>query len=119
MSVYERYLEAKSELDAAKKRFENYQVELYNRFQNDLNKLDTGTFSAEDRGYRVKIIKKESVSVDQKLASVVDIGFRKKYELDKAGYKKLTKADQKRVDECLTTKPAKPTFSVERIEEDE
>lgn len=114
MSIYEKYLTAKKELDAAKKRLEETQVELYSKFSDSLD-FDTGTFSHEDDGFSIKIIKKESIKVDQDLASVVGIGFKKEYKLDKKIYKKLSDEDKKRVDECLTTKPAKPTFLVERV----
>lgn len=118
MSIYEDYLKAKEEADAAKKNLEQMQVKLYEQFQKDLNQIgDTSTFTYEDEneGFKVSITKKESVKVDQKLASVVDIGFRKKYELDKKEYKNLSDNDKRRVDECITTKPGKPGFKVERI----
>lgn len=118
MTIYEQYLQAKQQVDEAKANLEKCQVELYKLYQDRLDEIDVGTLSAEDSGYKVTIVKKESTSVDQKLADVVQIGFRKKYELDKTSYKKLTAEDKKRVDECLTTKPAKPSFKVEKIDED-
>ena len=42
---------------------------------------------------------------------------RAKYELDKKGFGKLNDAQKKEVEACLTTKNAKPSFSVKMLEE--
>lgn len=115
LSIYEDYLEAKELMAVAKKTLEDSQVALYNHYTSDLN-FDNGIINFEEPGFKIKITKGESIAIDQKLASVVGVGFRTKYELDKASYKKLDDADKKRVDECLTTKPKKPSFIVERAD---
>lgn len=114
MNIYEQYLKAKAELDTAKKNLEELQIALYNKFSEKLN-FDTGTFMTEDSGFKVSIVKKETVTVDQALASVVGVGFDAKYSLSKKKYKLLSDQDKHRVDECLTTKPAKPSFKVEKL----
>ena len=117
--LFENYLKVKKELDEKKKELESLQASLYSLFQGELECVDYGkTFSTELSGYKITIIKKESISVDQEMADVIGLGFKKKYTLDKKAYNRLDKEDQKRVDECLTTKPAKPTFKVEVIDED-
>jgi hypothetical protein len=116
MNLFEQYEKAQVDLENAKEKVQELQVTLYNRYVDDLNRIDTGTFSREDSGFNINIIKKETTTVDQTMADVVGIGFKKKYSLDKTAYKKLSSEDQRRVDECLTTKPAKPSFSVERID---
>ena len=118
MNLYERYLLAKENVKKAEEELTQLQCELYVKFESQLPK-DTGTFSTEDGDFKIKIEKKESITVDQKLASVVGIAFRTKYELDKKEYKNLSDEDKKRVDECLTTKPVKPSFTVEKIVEGE
>lgn len=116
ISLYERYLQAKERLDDARRELEDLQIELYTQFESDLNRIgDTATLSLEDQGFKVKIQKKETVQVNHALAAIVGIGFRQKFELDKITYKKLSDDQKIRVDECIITKPAKPTFIVERI----
>jgi len=117
MNLYEQYLEAKKELDQAKRNMEEVQVAIYEKHFDAIGQIDYGsTLSTEDMGFKVKIVKKETVAVDQDLAKVIGLGFKAKYSLDKTAYKKLSVEDKKRVDECLTTKPAKPTFTVEAID---
>lgn len=117
MSLYEEYLyllDRKKSIDAA---ILAKQVDIYNQFKMELDNKPKGTFNFESSGFKVKIVKKETIIVDQRLASVVEVGFRKKYELDAKEYKGLSDEDKRRVEECITTKPGKPSFTVERIED--
>ena len=117
--LFDNYIKLKKELDEKKKELESIQAALYSLFQGEMDNTEYGkTFSTEMSGYKISIVKKESISVDQEMADVIGIGFKKKYTLDKKAYNKLDKEDQKRVDECLTSKPAKPSFKVEVIDED-
>lgn len=118
MDIYQQYLKAKEEVNQANKNLEEIQVSLYNKFNDELSQIETGIFSKEDGKYKIKIIKKESVSVDQKMAESLGFGFKKKYEYSATEFKKLTDEQLKMAIKCLTTKPSKPSFSVEEIEDD-
>lgn len=115
MNVYEKFLHAKAMAENANTELDNAKIDLYSHFANQLSPELTGSNTFEQDGYKIKITKKVSTSVDQKLASVVEVGFTKKYQLSKSAYNKLNDADKKRVDECLTVKPAKPGFEVEKL----
>lgn len=76
----------------------------------------SGSKTINEGPYKMTITNKMTVKVDQQLASVVGVGFKQEYKFSKTDYKKLSEEDQKRVDECLTEKPAKPSFKFERVE---
>lgn len=114
MDIYRKHLIVVENYKQAQKALDDSKIELYTHHLKDLN-FDTGTANFEEEGYKIKIVKKESVTVDQTLASVIGVGFSIKYALDKTAYKKLDALEQKRVNECLTHRPSKPTFTVEKI----
>ena len=116
MNLYEKYQAAEKAVKDAQSELDMIKAEIYTKHMESLESIDYGkSFTTEEDGFKVSITKKETVSVDQTLASVVELGFNKKYSLNKTAYKKLSAEDQKRVDECLTTKPAKPGFKVEAL----
>jgi len=115
MDLYERFISLKHKEKAIKDEMLEVQCKLYEQHADILNSKDEGTINVPASGYKVKVTKKMTVSVDQEMADAIGIGFRKKYELDKKSYAKLNDDQKKSVDECLTTKPAKPAFSVERV----
>ena len=115
MSIYKDYLSAQDEMKELKQRIETMQIEIYTKNAEKFNAVDLGTVNLEEGGYKIKVVKKETVSVDQTMAAVVGLAFTSKFSLNKKEYAKLSVDNQKRVDECLTTKPSKPTFSVELI----
>ena len=92
------------------------QTKIYETHFAQLNAVDEGTVNINiGEAYKLKVVKKMTVSVDQKLADAIGFGFSKKYSLDKKAYAKLNDEQKKSVNEALTTKPAKPSFSVERL----
>ena len=116
MNLFDEYEQAKINLDQAKAKLDDLQAQVYTLFIDEIDTIDYGkTFSTESNGFKVSIVKKETIAVDQQLADVLGFCFKKKYSLDKTAYNKLTNDDRRRVDECLTSKPAKPTFKVERL----
>lgn len=117
MNIYENYLELqtkKKELDAT---ILDVQCQLYSLNAYKFNDVDSGTIHFEDEaaGYKLSVTKKMNVKVDQKLAEVVGVGFIRKLSYSKTAYLKLSDADKRRVDECLTEEPGKPSFKVEAL----
>lgn len=94
----------------------NVQAEIYTMFGEELSTKQKGTFNFVKDGFKIKITKKVTTSVDQEMADAIGIGFKKKYSLDAKAYGALTDEQKATVDECLTTKPAKPSFAVERVD---
>lgn len=92
------------------------QVEIYTNFKKELDSMETGTFNREQDGYKVKIVKKNTITVDQKMAEAVGMAFKVKYSLDKKKFDSLSDEQKSAVEDCLTLKPAKPSFAVEKIE---
>ena len=116
MNLFEQYEQAKTELAKAKNTLDDIQAQLYTLYIEEIDAIDYGkTFSTETSGFKVKIVKKETITVDQKLADELGFGFTKKYSFSKKAYTSMISSDKKRVDECLTSSPSKPTFTVERL----
>lgn len=116
MNLFNDYVELVEKKKAIDKQLVDLQSEIYIKFQNKLDTMETSTFNESCEGFKIKIIKKQTPSVDQELASTMNFGFGIKYSLDKKEYKNLSKEDQIKVDDCITYKPAKPSFSIEREE---
>ena len=116
-NIYERLEELKVKKKAIEADMLTCQVEIYTKHAAVFNTKDIGTVNAidTDLGYKVTVVKGESVEVDHVKAAQVKFGFRAKYSLDSAVYKALTGVDKRAVDDCITTKPKKPTFKVEKI----
>ena len=114
--MYNRYIEVCDLIKTLQDEKLQLEADMYTKHADKMSEKETGTINVEDEGFKLTVIKKESVSVDQEMASVVGIGFKIKYEFSKTEYNKLSSDDKKRVDECLTTKPAKPSFTLVKIE---
>lgn len=113
--MLKRYLEIKEEIKALNDEKLEIEKSIYLMKKDELNEIEEGSKSFESDGFKISIIKKLTYSVDQAMADAMQIGFRRKYELDKKAYKNLTEEQKKSVDGCLTTKAAKPSFKVELI----
>lgn len=114
MNIYNDYLELvqqKKDLDA---KILSLQCSIYEAHQKELDNMETGTFNASNEGFKIKIVKKLTPSVDQELAGTMSFGFGVKFALDKKEYKTLTDEQKVKVDACMTYKPAKPAFTIER-----
>lgn len=118
MNIYEKLERLTAEKRNIEKQILETQVEIYGNFQKELDEMETGTFNRADNGYKVKIVKKETVTVDQAMAEAVGMAFKVKYSLDKKAFAALSKEQKSAVEDCLSTKPAKPTFTVEKIGEE-
>jgi len=115
MNIYENHLYLLDQEKALKAQILASKEALYIAHQERFDEKDNGTINVEDQGFKLTVVKKETIKVDQKLAADMDVGFRVKYELDKKSYDKMTIENRKRVDECLTATPATPTFKVEKL----
>lgn len=104
--MYQRWIDIKKQINALEEEKLRVESELYTAH---------GPGTSTQGEYKIKITPRETVKVDQELADVVQVGFRKKYELDKRAYDKLGLKDQNAVNNCITITPAKPTFSVEKL----
>ena len=116
-SIFAEYLRLQQEKEELDQRILDCQCDLYGLSSERFDAIDNGTVHCEQHGFRLTVVKKETVKVDQKLAEVVGIGFSIKRSLDKKKFALLSAEDQKRVNECLTTSPAKPSFKVEVIDD--
>lgn len=115
--IFEKYLRLLNEKNKLEVQISEHQVKLYNLNAVRFNETDSGTVHYEQDGFKLSVVKKETVKVDQKMAEVVGMAFSSKYSLNKKKYDMLSESDRKRVDECLTTAPGKPTFKVEVIDD--
>lgn len=113
--MYQNYLELLAQKKLIDASILQMQCNIYEKHQAKLDEKETGTIRIEDNGFVLTVIKRENITVDQGLASVVQIGFNKKYALSKSAYNKLSDEEKKRVDECLTTSSGKPSFKVEEL----
>ena len=113
--MLKRYLEIKDEIKALNDEKLDIEKSIYIEHQDVLNGIEEGSKSFKTDGFKISVTKKLTYSVDQAMADAMQIGFKRKYELDKKAYKDLTDSEKKSVDDCLTTKSAKPSFSVEAL----
>ena len=109
---YEKATEMKKRVDAA---IDELKEMILDKYKDEVK--DSGSSTINEGPYKMIITNKMTTSVDQKLAEVIGIGFTKKYALSKTLYNKLSSEDKKRVDECISEKPAKTAFKFERVEE--
>lgn len=113
--LYNRYLGIKAQMDMLKSELEDVQAEIYLRHKARIDDKGLGTTTVEEDGFRVKIITKENVTVDQTLAKTHPEFFTLKYNFSRKFYEKSPDEVRSYIDRCITVKPAKPTFSVEQL----
>lgn len=117
MNTFQEFVKTKAQIKELQGKLEQLEVDLYNQYSNDLKALTTGTFSKEEGDYKIKIVKKQTTTIDQNLAKALsnlhpDV-FKVKYSIDKKTFESLPHQVQCQIEDCITTKPAKPSFSVE------
>lgn len=116
MNLLEKWSNKKLELDYLKAELLTIEVDIYKKFKNDLD-FEEGTFKHEKDGLKLTVTKKITTKVDQTLAQAHKDLFKVEYKLDKKLFKSLDKEKMDQVEDCLITKPAKPSFKVEVIDE--
>jgi len=115
MNIYEKWLSVNQRIKDLQKEKLSIEINLYERNKSELSKKDEGSTKIESGKFLMTVTRGYTFKVDQELASVIDFGFKKKYELDKTMYKKLDPDTKRRVDEALETKIKKPSFKVEMV----
>ena len=109
--LLEQWLELKAAERLAKEQREEVESQIYLLLKEDIP--DDGQSSWKYEGYKLVIKNNYSVSVDQEQAANFPSMFKTKYELSWSQYKK---SEQKNVlDNMVTIKAGKPTFTVESI----
>lgn len=107
--LLEQWLELKAAERKAKEEREEVEVKLYMELKDQMNEESQATWNFDN--YKLVIKPNYTVSVDQEQAAQCPEYFKTKYEMTYSQYKKL---DEKfRVDNIVTIKQTKPTFSVE------
>lgn len=115
MNNYAKWLDLKSAKELIEKEILDIEIALYNENIEALNAKASGTIHCDADGYRLTVIKRDNVKVDQKLAAAIEIGFKKKYEFSATEFKALNDEQKKLVESAITSTPGKPTFKVEKL----
>lgn len=114
-SLYQDYLDALNEQKIANGRVLELQRQIYTKNQALYDEQNEGTVKVEEDGFKVKVVKRMSVAVDQEKAAKQKKLFTCKYGFSKELYKTASDEEKTLIDQCLTRKPAKPSFSVEAL----
>lgn len=77
-----------------------------------------GTTNHEEGGLKLKVVNKLSYSVDQEIAATMPHLFKQKFEYSKTLLKGLDDTQVAMLNEAVTVKPSKPSFSVEEVKND-
>lgn len=109
--MYARFLEIKKQMEQLDKELDSIKCEIFNKAVFDGKSSTT----INDGEYKIRIQQKESVTVDQGKAELFSHLFKKKFEFSKTMFDKFSNSDKDSVNSCITTKPAKPNFVIERI----
>lgn len=104
-----KWLELKSAERSAKEAREEVEVQLYMELKDQMSDESQATWNFDN--YKLVIKPNWTVSVDQEQAAKHPDFFKIKYEMTYSQYKKLD--DKFLVDNMITIKQTKPTFSVE------
>ena len=94
------------------------EVEIYKKMMVNTSFPMEGTTNHVEGSLKLKIVSKLDVKVDQALAATMPDLFKAKYEYSKTLLKTLDDSQVKRMNEAITVKPAKPSFSVEEVKND-
>ena len=117
MNIYEKYVNLKNQKSKIAAQMLELEAQMYTLHIEKITEKGLGCASVSDRGFKFKCTSKETVKIDMdKMADLPDNllhVFRHTPKLDREKYNQLVQAEQKLVDKCITTKPAKPSFSVE------
>lgn len=120
MSVYQEYLELKNQKNVISSKMLELEAKMYTMHKNSIEDTGLGTTSVEHDHYLFKCVTKETVKIDNAKANLLPSDlkgvFKTDYKLDKKKYDRLLPHQKNLVDICITTKPAKPSFSVSVME---
>lgn len=110
--LLQKWLDIKNVERAMKEQREEIEVQLYTEFQQFLKEDSQATFNHD--GYKLVIKPNVTVSVDQEKAATRPDLFKVKYDLSWSQFKKSTEKDV--LEDMITYKPGKPTFTVTKGE---
>ena len=113
--LYQDYLDALNEQKIANGRVLELQRQIYTRNQAAYDEKTEGTVNLEDNGFKVKVVKRMNIAVDQAKAGQLKKLFTCKYGFSKELYDTASDEEKVLIDSCLTRKPSKPSFSVEAL----
>jgi ABC-type xylose transport system substrate-binding protein len=117
MDIFKEYIVTKKKIQELEAQKLQLEIALYNQYIDELKKIPTGTFNREEGQYKVKIAKSMSTDVDQRLAKslagLYPEAFKLKYSVDKKNLEAMPPHVKSQIEDCITTKPKKPTFTVE------
>lgn len=110
-----KWIELKEKEKQLKEHREQVEADLYSIVKDELPEASQKSFEVE--GYKLTIKPNFSVSVDQEAASSRPELFKLKYEMTFSQYQKST--EKRWLDDVVTIKNTKPTFSVTFGDKDE
>lgn len=110
--LLQKWLDIKNVERAMKEQREDIEAQIYMMVKDDLP--SDGQKSFEYGSHKLTVKQNISVSVDQEMAAKRPELFKVKYDLSYSQYKKST--DQDFLDNVITIKPTKPTFTVAGVE---
>ena len=115
MNLYKQYEEAVKALKKQQEVVNGLQVDIYNAHLEKFKEKREGTVTLEDQGYKITVVNRMNVTVDQKKAIQFPSLFTIKYGFSKREYDLMDDGSRKLVDDALTRKPGKPSFKVEAL----
>lgn len=117
MNNYENWLATKEVIKELTEKLHDIEAAIWLEANEAGNVRSNGSKTYEDNGYKVTIVHKDNVKVDQVAASKHPELFRVKYDFDKRLYADMPKSMKDLIDEAITITPAKPSFRIEKMEE--
>lgn len=105
--LLQKWIDIKNIEKGLKEQREDIEAQIYMMVKDELPSDGQKSFVY---GYKLTVKQNTSVSVDQEMAAKRPELFKVKYELSYSQYKKST--DQDFLDNVITIKPTKPTFTV-------
>ena len=115
MSDWKEYKKLENSVNAQRVAVE---AEIYKLMMKQVKFPMEGTTNHEENGLKLKVVTKLSYSVDQDIAATMPHLFKQKFEYSKTLLKGLDDTQVQMLNEAVTVKPAKPSFSVEELKND-
>lgn len=94
------------------------ETEMYKLMMKQVKFPNEGTTNHVEGNLKLKIISKLDYKVDQDAAAAIPHLFKAKYEYSKTMLKNFTDEQVAMVNEAITIKPGRPSFTVEEVTND-
>lgn len=111
--MLQNYYDLKSKKNSISDQMLELEKKIYTHYSDALESKNS--VSSKEEKFKISIAKKESVKVDQELASKLDFGFNVERKFSKTLFNTLNDEQKRQVNKCLTTNPAKPSFKIEEL----